>query len=160
LKIKHHVELALEEFGHGYIDKDKAVAYVMGHFNDWVKGLNAECATLGRTCMGLIYNDPDSKEFEEAKNKFRDMVEPLSDAEKLKRRIDQTFKRNQKIGEIEVMRKELEDYKTRNRKAYIKFTGDQFKEFIKNISKRDTNATEVCIEIEHGSGDYKIHFRR
>lgn len=163
MKISEALDRALIEYKDEFIDRKQARDYVMMFVNKWVAGLNEDCATLGRMLKTLVQDDPESEEYKKAFKTAEWMLSPKDEeerkkvqADKLKRQIDLEYEKNK----IEFMKQELEHYKTRSRKATIKFTGDQFKEFIKNISKRDTNASEVHIEIEHGQNNYKLHFLR
>ena len=163
MKISEALNIALSEYKQEFVDKQQACDYVMMFVNKWAAGLNQDCAMIGGLLQDLVKNDPDSEEYQKAFTQAENIFKPKDEAERRelqKKKIKAQIEREIKKNEIEYMKTELEHYKTRARKATIKFTGDQFKEFIKNISKRDTNASEVHIEIEHGRDNYKLHFFR
>jgi hypothetical protein len=159
--LQDDVRMAFSEYEQKLITKDQAKQYILQRAKKYNHKLNVDNYNLGKCCMLFLEHPPESKEYQEAKDFFESMVAPLTDDEKVQKNINHQmnlFKAKREDSKIEMMKKELEDYKTRNKKATLRFTGDTFDHFIKKCAKQlEKNPREVAIEFENGVNEFRLH---
>ena len=159
--LQDDVRMAFSEYEQKLIDKDQAQKYILQQAKRYNHKLNVDNFNLGKCCMIFLEHAVGTPEHNEAKDFFESMVAPLTDEEKVQKQINHTmalFKAKREEARLELMKKELEDYKTRNKKATLRFTGDTFEHFIKKCTRQlEKKPKEVAIEFENGIGEFRLH---